>query len=388
MKKLLLLLITFSFFNIHSQNIKLTPSAEVSVITCGPGTELYTAFGHSAFRIKDANIGLDKIYNYGTFDFEQPNFYGNFAKGNLLYFLSSVDTGRFLRVYHRENRWVKEQILNLEYNDAQKIFKYLENNALPKNREYLYDYFYNNCSTKLFDVINDVLGYKLIIPKNKLDNPLSHRELMQQYLSNQPWGDFGIDLGLGSTIDNKANSKEYLFLPENVFNFFSELKIYKNNDAIPIVKKTKIILQDSKSTSSKTWFTPLLVFTFIGLIVLLLTYRNYKLNKRTKWLDFILYFVTGLIGIFILLVWFATNHTAAKNNFNFLWAFAPNLFISFLLFKNELPKWLKTYNLILLILLALAFLIWVLQIQVFSIAVLPILIFLAIRYYYLWKKVN
>lgn len=385
MKKLLLLLITFSFFNIYSQNIKLTPSAEISVITCGPGTELYTAFGHSAFRVRDVKLGLDRIYNYGTFDFDQPNFYGNFAKGNLLYFLGKADTNRFLRIYYLEKRWVKGQVLDLEVNDTQKIFDFLESNAKSENREYLYDYFYNNCSTKLYDVIKEVLGSKLIIPEIKIDSPLSHRELMQLYLGNQPWGDFGIDVCLGSTIDDKANAQEYLFLPDNVFNFFENLKIINNGNARPIVKRTEVILPETKRETTKTWFTPLLFFTVLGLLVIAITFKNIKSNKRSKWLDFGIYITTGVIGLVITLIWFVTNHESAKNNFNVLWAFVPNLVISFYLLKNKLPNWIKKYNLWLLILLVFNLLIWIVKIQVFSIAVLPIIAFLGIRYFYLWR---
>ncbi len=385
MRKLLLLFITFSFFNVYSQNIKLTPSAEVSIITCGPGTELYAAFGHSAFRVRDTKLGIDRVYNYGVFDFDQPNFYGNFAKGNLLYFLGKVDTNRFLRVYYLEKRWVKGQVLDLEINDTQKIFDFLESNAKPENREYLYDYFYNNCSTKLYDVIKEVLGEKLIISETKTDNPLSHRELMQLYLGNQPWGDFGIDVCLGSTIDDTANAQEYLFLPENVFNFFNTLRITEDAKIKPIVKRTEIILPETKKETTKTWLTPLLLFAILGLLVIAITIKNIKSNKRSKWLDFGIYFITGVIGLVITLIWFATNHESAKNNFNVLWAFAPNLVVSFYLLKNKLPSWIKKYNLWLLILLVLSLLIWIVRIQVLSIAVLPIIIFLGIRYFYLWK---
>jgi hypothetical protein len=165
MRKLFFIVLSILCLSSYSQHLKLTNNAEISVITCGPGTELYTAFGHSAFRVRDTTIGVDKIYNYGTFDFDQPNFYGNFAKGNLLYFLNVTETSRFLRVYYHEKRWVKGQVLDLIPADTQKFYDYLENNTLPENREYLYDYFFNNCSTKLFDVVNDVLGTKLVKPE-------------------------------------------------------------------------------------------------------------------------------------------------------------------------------------------------------------------------------
>jgi hypothetical protein len=384
MKNLLFILLTLLCLSTHSQNLKLTNNAEISVITCGPGTELYTAFGHSAFRVRDTSLGLDRIYNYGTFDFNQPNFYGNFAKGDLLYFLNTTETARFLRVYYHEKRWVKGQVLDLNPTDNQRVYEYLEKNTLPENREYLYDYFFNNCSTKLYDVVNYALGDKLVKPELFINQDLTHRELMQLYLGNQPWGDFGIDLCLGSVIDRKATPHEYLFLPDNVLTYFDSLQI---NDGLlrPIVKRTETILAPKKTEEKKSWFTPLLLFTIIGLIVLWVTVRNILRKKRSRFIDFSIYFITGIIGLVISLIWFATNHISAENNFNILWAFAPNLIVSFYYLKKQLPNWIKMYSLITFILIILNILFWIFKIQVFSIAILPILLFLGIRYLYLWK---
>jgi|TARA_B110000908_G_scaffold169150_1_gene225649 hypothetical protein len=384
MRKLFFIVLSILCLSSYSQHLKLTNNAEISVITCGPGTELYTAFGHSAFRVRDTTIGVDKIYNYGTFDFDQPNFYGNFAKGNLLYFLNVTETSRFLRVYYHEKRWVKGQVLDLIPADTQKFYDYLENNTLPENREYLYDYFFNNCSTKLFDVVNDVLGTKLVKPELFANKNLTHRELMQLYLGDQPWGDFGIDLCLGSVIDRKATANEYLFLPDNVFTYFDSLKI-NQGFVKPLIKRTETILAAKKTEEKKSLITPLLFFSIIGMIVIWTTLRNIKRKKRSRILDFGLFFITGVIGLVITLIWFATNHISAENNFNVLWAFAPNLFVSFYYLKKQIPNWLRKYSLITFVLIALNILLWILKVQIFSIAIIPILMFLGVRYYFLWK---
>lgn len=384
MRKLFFIILSILCLSSYSQHLKLTNNAEISVITCGPGTELYTAFGHSAFRVRDTTIGVDKIYNYGTFDFDQPNFYGNFAKGNLLYFLNVTETSRFLRVYYHEKRWVKGQVLDLIPADTQKFYDYLENNTLPENREYLYDYFFNNCSTKLFDVVNDVLGTKLVKPELFANKNLTHRELMQLYLGDQPWGDFGIDLCLGSVIDRKATANEYLFLPDNVFTYFDSLKI-NQGFVKPLIKRTETILAAKKTEEKKSLITPLLFFSIIGMIVIWTTLRNIKRKKRSRILDFGLFFITGVIGLVITLIWFATNHISAENNFNVLWAFAPNLFVSFYYLKKQIPNWLRKYSLITFVLIALNILLWILKVQIFSIAIIPILMFLGVRYYFLWK---
>ena len=195
MKKLLILFISFLSFTSQSQSIPLSEQAEVSLITCGPGTELYAAFGHTAFRVRDPKVGFDRVYNYGTFDFNDPNFYTNFTKGDLRYFLSAYDFGRFLRTYHKEKRWVTGQVLNLQQTDVQKIFDYLENNAKRENREYFYDYFFNNCSTKPYDVIVETIGDKLVEPEIFNVETTSHRQLTQPYLKNLSWEILVLTLG-------------------------------------------------------------------------------------------------------------------------------------------------------------------------------------------------
>lgn len=370
---------------VQAKTILLSEKAEISLLTCGPGSEVYTSFGHSAFRVRDPLLGIDNIYNYGTFDFNNPNFYTDFIKGNLNYLLSISETGWFLAVYRYEKRWIKGQVLDLKHSDVQHVFEFLENNALPENREYYYDYFFDNCSTRLIDVLDTVIGEKLIVPELFTEDRLTHRELMQLYLGNQPWGDFGIDLCLGSVIDRETTSKEYLFLPENVFTYFDALKIDDDGNIKPLVKRTQTILPEQPLIVKKPLLTPLLLFSLIGLLIIWITRKDIKRKSRNRWLDFSLFFITGVIGLVVLLIWFATNHISAKNNFNFLWAFAPNLFVSFFLLKKQLPNWIHKYFILILVCIVLSILIWLFRIQVFSIATLPIILFLGVRYYYLYR---
>lgn len=388
MKKLLLIFISILSFTSYSQSITLSEQAEVSLITCGPGTELFSAFGHTAFRVRDPKFGFDRVYNYGTFDFNDPNFYANFAKGDLRYFLSTYDFGRFLKAYHREKRWVTGQVLNLQQTDVQKIFDYLENNAKKENREYFYDYFFNNCSTKPYDVIVETIGNKLVEPEIFNTETISHRQLFQPYLKELSWGNFGIDLALGSVIDRPTTPKEHLFLPEKVLTYFDSMKIIENGEEQPIVKRTENILLEQEVNYKDPFFTPLISFSILALLVIVLTFKNIKQQKRSRILDFLLFFTTGGIGILLLLIWLGTNHISAGNNYNTLWAFAPNLIVSFFLLKKQLPNWIRKYALISLIVLMIGLLIWLLQIQVFSIAILPLIGLLAFRYFYLWRLVK
>lgn len=398
MKLTQLLCLLFCTFSLYAQRpatpalspqTSLSEQAEISVITCGPGEAVYEAFGHSAFRIRDPKTGLDKVYNYGTFDFSTPNFYGKFAQGKLLYLLGTGDFMRFLRSYQYQNRWVKAQVLDLSPKEVQACFNFLENNAQPENRAYLYDYFFDNCSTRLYDVVESVLGDQLDFPEEMIRTSSgTHRTLIQPYLTHQSWGDFGIDIALGSVIDREISLQEFLFLPDNVFAFFDQLKITKNGASKSIVKRTEVLLKETDQTTTDTFLSPFILFSVMGLLVMAVTRKNAQKALRSKWLDFSLFFTFGLMGLALALISFATNHASAANNFNLLWAFAPNLAISFILLKKEIPNWMQYYLLLLLILIGAVCVLWVFKVQIFSNAVLPVLVFLSIRYVYLYKLVR
>ncbi len=383
MKKILFFI--FVTTTCFSQQIKLSPTAELSVITCGPGTdELYASFGHSAFRILDLKNKIDRVYNYGTFDFDTPNFYGKFAQGKLLYQLRAYNFGNFLKGYHQENRWVKGQVLDLTPVQVQEVFDFLENNAKPENRSYNYDFFYDNCSTKLFDVLEQVLGDNIIFESNFDKENFTHRDLIELYMGHQPWADFGIDLALGAEIDRKAGSKEYMFLPDYVFEAFTTIEIKDHGKVKPIVKRTEEILLSYEQDTQLGNFTPILLFSICALLILWITYKDYKRKSRTKILDGIIFSSTGIVGIILLLLWFATNHSTTVNNFNVLWAFAPNLIFAFLMNKNR--KMSMYYVFTLLMLLDLMVILWIFKVQVFHYALIPLLVGLYVRYIYLWTR--
>jgi len=378
----LIVILLFSFFQVKSQQ-QLSTNATVSVITCGPGNELYSAFGHSAFRVSDPILGLDKIYNYGTFDFNAPNFYLNFAKGKLIYLLSTSDFSRFLRSYQYENRWVKTQVLNLSNEEVQQMFNFLENNAKPENRDYQYDFFYDNCSTKIEEVVQTVLKDKVIFSNNHISSNKSHRDLIADYTKDFKWGKFGIDLALGSVIDDNASKNDYKFLPDYIFEAFTNATIQKNGSIEPLVNEEMTILKEISIEKQTEYLSPFNVILAISLLIIFITYKNHQQSKRNKTIDFSIYFFTGIIGIVVLLLWFASSHTATYKNYNFLWAFAPNIVVAFFMLKCNLQKWISIYNGVLLMLLIIMILLWVLKIQIFNIAIIPLIMALGIRLIYL-----
>lgn len=240
MKKKYLIYILFLFFAKSSfAQLQLSVYSEVSIITAGPGTELYEAFGHSALRIKDPVLQLDLIYNYGMFDFNAPNFYSNFTKGKLIYKLGRYRFDYFLRGYNADKRWIKEQVLNLTRDEKQAFFTYLEKNAAPQNASYFYDPYFNNCATKLRDITQEVLGDKISWNDEDIEANLSFRQLMNREIPWNTWGSFGINLALGSKLDQKADFKEYMYLPDYVYLIFKNSTIKLNNKNTSLVKKRK-----------------------------------------------------------------------------------------------------------------------------------------------------
>ena len=368
-----------------SQKLVLSDQSEISIITAGPGDVLYEAFGHSAIRVKDATLNLDIIFNYGLFDFNQPNFYVNFVKGRLLYRLGKQSFRRFITSYDYQQRWVKNQVLNLSLVDRVKIFEYLNENSLPENAEYLYDPYFNNCATKLRDIAKEILGNKIQFPSSFSDKNFTLRQLMNQELPWNTWGSFGINLALGNTLDKEIIADNYMYLPDYVHKAFQNATITKNKITTPLVLEESQLLRYPEKQIKIQWYNPFFVFSLLLLLTIVVTYRDQKRNIRSKWLDFTLFFVTGVLGIIICFLWFFTDHYTAPNNFNLLWAFVLNFFVAFILLKSRIPSWTSKYLLFYLFLLFGGIIASFMGLQQFSNAIFPIMAMLFLRTFYIYR---
>ena len=384
LKKYFLFLLLLTTIQSKAQFGSLSPAAEISIITIGPGSELYDKFGHSAFRIKDSLSGVDVSFNYGVYDFDTPNFYTKFAQGKLLYELRVDYFQSFYQRYVYENRWIKEQVLNLTQTEKQAVSDFLWKNALPENKKYKYDFFFDNCATKIRDVIQVVLGEKLEYKNDYILDELSFRELIQQNLQANTWGSLGIDTALGAVIDRKAKPIEYQFLPEYVYEGAAHAVIHRNNSTESLVKSTKVLFKNSPTPSQNNFLiSPLFIFGILGLLIIFVTYKDYKKNSRSRFLDLSIFLFTGLVGIFLVLLWFATDHTATANNYNLLWAFPISIAMLVAIFKKNISHVLRRYVFLLLLLLVLLAVHWISGVQVFAIGLLPLFIALAVRYLFL-----
>jgi len=175
----------------------LSEQAQISLLTCDPGTEVYSVFGHTALRVTDPGNGFDVVYNFGTFDFSTPNFYLKFIRGRLMYTLSRYNFSDFKIEYRMENRSIFEQKLNLSQEEKDRIFYLLEVHYLPENRYYLYDFFYINCTTKVLDLIDSALNDPEYFSQYNTLQERTFRQNLAIYLEPIPWTMLGIDLLLG-----------------------------------------------------------------------------------------------------------------------------------------------------------------------------------------------
>lgn len=376
MKKIviLFLLISSSVFG----QLKLSDKAEISVLTLGPWQgQVYTAFGHSAFRVNDPANGIDLAYNYGVFNFDRPNFYLNFAKGHNYYMLGVADYKRFEYSYVYFDRYIHEQKLNLTSKQKQRLFDYLEWNAQPENAEYLYDYFYDNCATKIPAVMLKVFGDTIRFDSSHINTDYTIRELTDLYLTHQPWGDLGIDICLGLPMDKKATPYEYMFLPDYVEAGFANARIEKNGVAEPLVKERKVLYESQHNTPPNTLIHPLLVFAVVFVIVAVISYRDMKRRKITQWLDIFLFTLVGFVGLLLLSLWLFTDHKAAARNMNLLWALPTHVIAIFAMLRN--PKWLMNYFLVTAIIALLVLALWAFLPQKLHYSLIPLVMALGVR---------
>ncbi|MEX0287834.1 MAG: DUF4105 domain-containing protein [Flavobacteriaceae bacterium] len=384
LKHSLILVFLWISFCGFGQPRQLSPNAKISVITCGPGQELYTSFGHNAFRVQDQTQGIDWVYNYGTFNFNAPGFYLNFTLGRPLFSLSVSKFSDFLYSYQFENRWVSEQLLALDQDEKNALFRFLEENRKPENRSYTYDYLYDNCSTKIPEVLKKVLGEQLVIPEDSQGPKPSFRDLIRENLKSNSWSSFGIDLALGAVIDKKINLREQMFIP---------LKVPAQLDNSSLGNKVLVdrgrTILEATTVSSGFYFTTSPLFWFVLLLVftMIISYIDVKNDVRSRWLDLFLFLLTGSVGLLIFFLWFITDHSAAALNFNILWAFPLNLVACYYVIRKgkEFPHWFTKYLLGLMVMLGLVILLWIIGIQSFSPILTVLLITLATRYLFLYN---
>ncbi len=323
---LILLLILFPAGKIGAaKNPVLSTKSAISLLTCGPGPEVYSYFGHSALRVTDPVLKLDRVYNYGTFDFNIPDFYTRFINGKLYYMLSVVRYQGFVPDYIAENRFVKELALNLTNEQKQKLFNLLEINYLPENRHYWYDFFTDNCSTRIRDIVVKATGGQFLWPPEPAKH-LTYRQLIMPYISLNNWAKTGILLMLSAGADQKSSQEGYQFLPDHLHRLFSQAR---QANGTPLCKSEKIIFEPEYPKPIGTGLVhPYFIFTILLIISWLIAL--YKSTPRALINSFftILFLISGSLGLLFCYMWFFSAHLVCHANLNLAWAFPLNIFLA------------------------------------------------------------
>ena len=355
----------------------------ISLLTCTPGTELYSTFGHSAFRVVDSTNNADLVFNYGTFDFYDPKFYNKFVKGKLLYFVSIDTLPSFLAEYDYYKRGITEQVINISCDDRQQLLAALFENAKEENKYYRYDFNYDNCTTRLRDMLEKAAGQQLET-KNILPKPgTTFRNLIHVYLDRggQQWSKLGIDMLLGNPMDKEVTNREAMFLPDYLLMAFDSSQLNRQ----PVVQEKKILLNYFESYKTKSGITPFIVFGILFLIVAVLSlFTRKSWHLFFKIFDFFFFIMVGLIGVLILFMWFGTEHAMCKKNFNLLWALPTHLPIAFMLFSKK--AWINSYFRFVFFYSLVLLVAWFFLPQQFNTALLPVIGIIVTRSFFLSKR--
>ncbi len=379
-KQIVIFLLIVISTNLFAQ--KLSEETEISILTCSPGPELYTAFGHTAIRVEDPNSELDRVFNYGSFNFNIPNFYLKFVRGQLNYQLALEKYKSFERQYSRDNRDVYAQVLNIDYEQKKSLYKYLIWKSQPENKYYLYDFFFDNCATRVRDVLKDEFGDSLLLPEKDYEKTL--RQMLNPYLASRPWMHLGINSVIGTPSDQAVNTHLAIYLPDNLDTVFTNSFLITKDGKIPFVLERRHVIKKNDTgvqlSFYKKYFTPKITFWLFFILVLIFTIIEFFRKSKNYIFDFILTFIFGLAGMIILLTWFGTIHRAADTNLNVLWALPTHVVVAFFILKKKKPSFLKLYFLIVGIYNLLIIATWSTIPQEFDLAILPLILTLSIRY--------
>jgi Domain of unknown function (DUF4105) len=318
LKKLFLLLSLFTLSG-YSQNIKLSDQTKISVLTIDKGAELYSVYGHSAIRIHDVLQNLDVVYNYGTFDFSTPYFYLKYTKGDLQYFLTVDKFEDFLNQYTYENRAVFEQEIKLNSQQKQTLFDGLNTDLVSDKRFYTYKFIDRNCTTMVLEKINSILEKNKIQVNTKTN--LTFREIFYDYQKNMFFENLGINIILGSKIDELGTKT---FLPKELLENLKQNKL--------IAEEVKTLNLVSVPQENYTWWNS--IYFFYGL---LLCIAIFSLNKYFA-ASFLMF--SGCIGLFFSIIGLYSYHEEVLKNYNILLFNPVSILLAFSILKNKIV-WIR-----------------------------------------------
>lgn len=344
----------------------------ISLLTCTPGDELYSTFGHSAIRIVDSSNTSDIVYNYGTFNFEDEGFYIKFARGKLLYYASTEYFSDFKNEYQYTNRGIIEQVLDLTPAEKITVQNFLNNNIKEENKYYKYDFFFDNCTTRLRDIIkknhDSTFTVKPVMPLGT-----TFRNAIHQYLdkNEKEWSKLSIDILLGKPCDAVMTAEQMQFLPDN-------LMISLDSASHPLVLSHQNLYPVNNENTKGSLFTPLNIFILLLIVIVAASLsKNKFILSCLHGFDGLFFFLTGVLGIVLILMWTATDHSMTKQNFNLLWAWPTHAIAAF--FVTSKKSWVRKYFTFTALVMAIVLLVWFFLPQQLNKSLIPLVLLLIYR---------
>ncbi len=313
--------------DLMAQGERLSESSRISLVTVMPGDAIHSLFGHSAIRVTDPDRGLDLSYSYGTFNFDDDFFVAKFALGRMDYYLSVAYWRNALRLYRDiEERPAVEQVLDLTLDERELLFGFLQTNAREENRYYRYDFLFDNCSTRIRDALRDALGARVDFQNGQQGNA-TFRQLLRPYLAKTPFLELGIDLLLGARVDRVASFGETTFLPDYLEQTFDRAVLLDSagiERSLVTSKDSLITIAGYTREESGTDWAALSLWVTCALL-LLKTVVDARRKKSAGMTDVVLFGLVGLVGCFLLFMWFGTAHHVTASNWNLAWAWPTHL---------------------------------------------------------------
>lgn len=347
----------------------LSEHTKVSLLTSSPGKDLYAKFGHSALRINDTLSGQDLVFNYGLFDFNTPGFYLKFVRGKLPYQLGIQRFEPFLNSYIEENRQLRELEINLSTQQRLALIDLLSINYLPENRAYSYDFFFDNCATRIRDILEN--NFQATYPDTTQVKKATFRHFLSDYVGQNSWINVGFYLILGIPSDAIATFRDEMFLPDYLEKHLENAKLGDKNLA---KNKRKILFQNQPQKNDFQVFNPILIgwiLFIIGLFISLFLSSRWINIFEKAYFSFLL--LTGVLFIFM---WLGTDHFVTHKNMNLLWASPLYIFFIF----KIIPKKQERYLILFLMATNLLVIIgWKFLPQEFHIAILPLILLNILR---------
>lgn len=357
-------------------------SIRFSLLTCGAGEEIYSLFGHTAIRYENFTRGIDAVFNYGIFSFNTPNFILRFTLGETDYQLGVTSYKQFAYEYTWTGRDVWQQTLNLNAEEKKKLLALLEENYLPQNRIYRYNFFYDNCATRPRDQIERAVQGTLEYADDmtSFQTGISFRDIVHQYTIGHSWARFGIDLCLGSQADKDITRRQMMFAPFYLKDFLAKAQL-KNAQGMerPLVSSEDHIIQSPQQTSTEEAPSPLqTAFLLFTIVTIVTAYGIYR--RKSLWLlDLLLFLAAGVAGCILAFLASFSQHPAVSPNY-LLFLFHPlHLLCLPWMIKRVRKKEKSIYMWVNITVLTFFILLWGIIPQEFNLAVLPLALSLWIR---------